>query len=671
MSYLIYLLYRALSEAISLLPLPAVFLLGRALGLIAYYVTPRYRRLVMANLSIAFDGEKSRAELRAIAREHFGVLGANLLSAYKLATMSTADIDARVTIENMEALHRAAAPGKGAIPVLAHLGNWELLAQLGPHYPPTGGFGTIYQPLGNSHIDQHLKAVRARLGLVPFDRRRGFADPIKFLRGGAIMSVLVDQHAGDGGIWTPFFGRLASTSPLAATLSLRTGAPLVPMAVYTAGCARWRVVISDPIPRDTTDPDVLTAQINLALEKEIRASPADWFWVHNRWKTPRPEFLLAHYKRGVTLPPGFAPSALKPFRILIRSTNWLGDAVMSAPAVRAIKAGRPDAHITILAPARIADFWKTVPEVDGIIPIEASDTLFSVARKIRGRFDVAFVFPNSVRAGLEVLLAGIPRRIGYARPWRGRAINAIVPDPEAGPIVHQVHHYLAMARYAGANITGALRTPAPSVPPPTGPIRLGLVPGAEYGPAKRWLPESFAGVARSVREQTGAQWRIFGVENDRPVADQIAALLEGQCENLAGKTTLAQLIEHLRECRLLLTNDTGAMHLAAHLGVPLIAIFGSTEPLLTGPLGPSIRVLRHHTVCSPCFLRECPLDLRCMKSLSVEEVTSTLLQELSLPVTSAGTPSPASAPHTPSPAPDPSPSTSRFHSPTTHPPPAD
>jgi lipopolysaccharide heptosyltransferase II len=300
---------------------------------------------------------------------------------------------------------------------------------------------------------------------------------------------------------------------------------------------------------------------------------------------------------------------------------------MSAPAVRAIKAGRPDARVTILTPAKLVDFWKTMAEVDEVLPILPDEGLVAVVRKIRRRFDVAFVFPNSVRTGLEVYLAGIPRRIGYRRPWRGPSINAIVPDPKPGVMVHEVHHYLAMARYAGADIEQSLAHP-PASRSRAGPLRLGLVPGAEYGPAKRWLPESFATVAGRISEQPGAQWRIFGIDADRPVADLIASRLNGQCENLVGQTTLAQLIERLRECRLILTNDTGAMHLAAHVGVPVVAIFGSTEDRLTGPLGPGSHVLRHHVPCSPCFLRDCPLDLRCMNAVTVEEVTAVVLEEL-------------------------------------------
>ncbi len=187
-----------------------------------------------------------------------------------------------------------------------------------------------------------------------------------------------------------------------------------------------------------------------------------------------------------------------------------------------------------------------------------------------------------------------------------------------------------MARHAGALVTPALLDPPPLSRPAgqNSPPILGLVPGAEYGPAKRWMPESFVAVARLLGERTPVQWRIFGVASDRPVADLVAAGLDGQCENLAGQTTLAQFIDRLRECRLLLTNDTGAMHLAAHLGVPVLAIFGSTEERLTGPLGPASRVLRHHVACSPCFLRDCPFDFRCMHAVTVDEAAAAIVEEL-------------------------------------------
>jgi heptosyltransferase-2 len=160
------------------------------------------------------------------------------------------------------------------------------------------------------------------------------------------------------------------------------------------------------------------------------------------------------------------------------------------------------------------------------------------------------------------------------------------------------------------------------------PVKIGLCPGAEYGPAKRWLPQRFAEAAEKISAQSSVQWVLFGTPRDATVGDQIAAALGDHCVNRIGQTTLDQLIDELRECRLLLTNDTGTMHLAALLHIPVAAIFGSTEPRLTGPRGDDHVILRHHVECSPCFLRECPIDFRCMKAVSVEEVANAVFSIL-------------------------------------------
>src|SRR4029434_1371345 len=186
--------------------------------------------------------------------------------------------------------------------------------------------------------------------------------------------------------WCPFFGRLASTSSLAAMLALRTGAVLIPGAVHSAGPGRWRLVTDPSVEVIERDTDKVTAQLNVVLEAQIRRQPADWFWVHNRWKTPRPNFLLANYKRGI------AGTATKPFRIVIRSTHWLCDAVMTIPAVRAFKRGRPDAHVAVLTPAKLADLWKSVDDVDEVISIEGGEGVFAAASKLRGKSECACVW---------------------------------------------------------------------------------------------------------------------------------------------------------------------------------------------------------------------------------------------------------------------------------------
>ncbi|MDQ6655841.1 MAG: lipopolysaccharide heptosyltransferase II, partial [Verrucomicrobiota bacterium] len=430
--------------------------------------------------------------------------------------------------------------------------------------------------------------------------------------------------------WTPFFGRLASTTPLPALLARRTGAAVIGAAIYTAGAGRWRMVFARRIDAPGDSVAAITAKTNTVIEDQIRAAPEDWFWVHNRWKTPKPNFLLSNYKRGVYLPPADSAKPLQPFRILLRGSNWLGDSIISAPAVRAIKGGRPDAHVTVAAPAKLAAVWKLIPEVDAVVALPEASPL-AIARLLRRQceFDVAVVFPNSLRVALELWFAGIPRRVGYRGHYRAWLLNDVVPDRARNrPIEHQVQHYLHIARHLGATADLVFSATEPPRRRRESPTKIGLCAGAEYGPAKRWLPERFAEVASAVSAEHAVEWRLFGTAADAEIGRTIAASLAEKCLNRIGLTNLDELIAELRECRLLLTNDTGTMHLATLLGVPVVAIFGSTENRLTGPLGEGNLVVRHHVECSPCFLRECPIDFRCMKAVTSEEVIAAILAQL-------------------------------------------
>ena len=631
LDFSIYLLYRAGSAIVNALPLRALFIFGEGLGVCAWILLGKYRRLAFQNLTIAFGQEKSERELRAIARQSFRRLGSNLLCSIKLGVMPLKKIAEHVDVENADVTHRELRAGRPVVLVLSHLGNWELIAQFIPSLVGYVRNGTVYQKLGNRFIDAHVQKLRSRAGVELFDRREGFHKAFQMLRGGGLIGILSDQHAGDQGIWAPFFGRLASTSPLPALLAKRTGAALIGTTVYTVGCAQWRMVFTPRFDAPDDSAPALTAKVNEIIAQQIRHAPEDWFWVHNRWKTPRPKFLLTRYKRGVYLPPEISPPDLQRFRILIRAPNWLGDGVITIPAVRAIKNGRPDAHITIAAGEKIAAIWKLVPEVDEVLSL-TNRSLFGTVAAIRKqrRFDVAVLFPNSLRVALEVWLAGIPRRAGYRGHSRSWLLDQIVPERKRpGPLEHQVHRYLEFARELGAS-PKATRIDMVSRPQPAtqGETKIGLCAGADYGPAKRWLPDRFAEAAAAVAAQTSVQWILFGTSADTEIGRIIETGLGENCVNRIGQTTLDELISELRGCRLLLTNDTGTMHLATLLGIPVIAIFGSTEPRLTGPLGARDRVIRHQVECSPCFLRQCPIDFRCMKAVAVNEVVTAVLAAL-------------------------------------------
>jgi heptosyltransferase II len=636
----LYVLYRAGSVLIAALPLSALFVLGQIAGFCAWIILPGYRHLALRNAGIALGNEKSPRELRRLVRRHFPLLGANLLCSIKLGMIPLDKIERRIEIENLDIVHRYLRAGRPVVLILSHLGNWELCAQILPKFIGYVRNSTIYQRLGNRFIDEHVRKLRGRAGVEMFDRKEGFRKALQLLRDGGAIGILSDQHAGDQGLWVPFFGRLASTSPLPALLAKRTDAALVGVAFYTDGTARWRIVVTPALETKHDSVESLTAKLNELILAQIRRAPEDWFWVHNRWKTPRPNFLLSRYKRGVYLPSQMSPQQLKPFRILIRASNWLGDSVISVPAVRAIKRGRPDAHLTIAAPARLSPIWKLIPEVDEIISL-TSDSLLATVQSIRQQatFDVAVLFPNSLRVALEVWLSGIPRRVGYRGHFRAWLLNQMVREPKkSGPPEHQALHYLRMAEDLGADVQldGSLSSETLNVEIPAAhqpstinhQVSIGLCPGADYGPAKRWLPERFAEAAAAIAAERQVQWVLLGTSKDAVAGEIISKALNYDCVNKIGRTTLEQLIDELRTCRLLLTNDTGTMHLASLLGIPTVAIFGSTEPRLTGPVGNGHIILRHQVECSPCFLRECPIDFRCMKAVSVKEVVDAVLSML-------------------------------------------
>jgi heptosyltransferase II len=624
--------YRVVS-ILRLFPLSVCFFIGQLLGLIVWMALPKYRRLARKNIAYAFLDRYSDFQVSLLVLKHFITAGANFLSALKIPALSEVQIRACSSMENGELIQSCTETGRGIVVAISHIGNWELFAQLSFFLPdvPTGA---VYQPLRNRWIDNLVNRDRCRRGLVLFNRKKGFAAPAAMLRQGGVVGVLVDQHAGDGGIWTPFFRRLASTSPLAATLACRTGAIVLPMAIFTDGFARWKISVRHPISYQPDNSNQLTADINRVLESQIQESPKDWFWVHDRWKVPNPDFLLFQKKRGTYLPKG-TKEHLHPFRILVRSSNWLGDATMSIPAVQAIKQGRVDARISVLVSEKLAALWYTVDEVDEVVLISKEESLWSIADKLRGCFEVAILFPNSCRCALEVFLAGIPRRVGYQGHYRSWLLNQIIETPKqrVGAIPkHHSEHYLHMAKVLGAppHQPSSLNLPFPlsRLIAPT----LGLCPGAAYGSAKCWPTDRFREVIKEVFEKTGYPWKVLGTAKDVSIVQKIVAgLPKGVVLNYVGKTDLAMLISELLSIRLLLTNDTGTMHLAALLGVPVVAIFGSTEPLLTSPLGSKHCVLRQHVECSPCFLQRCPTDFRCMRAISTRQVKEAVLKILKHP----------------------------------------
>ena len=323
---------------------------------------------------------------------------------------------------------------------------------------------------------------------------------------------------------------------------------------------------------------------------------------------------------------------------MVRAPNWLGDAVMSLPAVRSIREIFAHARVTVVARPSVAEFYARETSVDEVIPYPArglaAKRAFAAGLRPH-RFDCAILLQNAFDAALISWMAGIPERIGYNRDARRLLLTRAIEVPEPGEIPrHERFYYLELLRRAGLMEhfpgTAAIRLDGIQAAREAGLRRLsalgitgsviGISPGAAYGNAKRWLPERFAGTA----QKFSGPVLVFGSSAERGLCDRVAADTGGR--NLAGETTLSEFIELASVCRLFLTNDSGAMHVASALGVPTVAVFGATDDTTTGPTGPSARIVRAHAECSPCLLRECPIDHRCMTRVTTDLVAGAALQ---------------------------------------------
>ena len=326
-------------------------------------------------------------------------------------------------------------------------------------------------------------------------------------------------------------------------------------------------------------------------------------------------------------------------RVLIRSANWVGDAVMSLPAVASVCLGVPRAEVTILAKPWVGDLFSSFPGVHRVIPYLSPGVhggikgRWRLAQELKkGRFDLALHLPNSFDSALLSFMAGIPRRAGYQTDGRGILLTHRVPVDGKVKREHQVEYYLHLIRSLGLRTAEGI----PSFQVPRDRILeadavlksagigeepfVGLSPGSQYGSAKEWFPERFGELGRLILSKLGGRLLILGSAGDRATAAPILRTAGPKAVDLTGKTTLGQAMAIIARCRVFITNDSGLMHVAAALGVPLVAIFGSTDPSRTGPLGTTSWVIYKALTCAPCLKTQCPRNRECMEAITVEEV---------------------------------------------------
>ena len=332
-------------------------------------------------------------------------------------------------------------------------------------------------------------------------------------------------------------------------------------------------------------------------------------------------------------------------RILVRATNWVGDAVMTLPALEAVRENFPHSTITVLARPWVAPLVESHPAVDKVMvfnksrgyPWDVKETL-SMAGQIRQQgFDMAVLFQNAFEAAFLAYLGGVKYRVGYDTQARGLLLShAVKKNPEITG-KHQVEYYLGILRAMGWEAESrdpVIHVAQRDMDSARGLLAsngineddtlLGLSPGAIYGPAKRWPGERFAVIGDRAVRHWGAKILIFGSRGEQDVCRGVARAMEEESLDLSGKVSLGEALALVRQCRFFVTNDSGLMHVAAGLNVPLVAVFGSTDAVATGPRGRYSRVVQHSVDCAPCLKKECPDDFRCMLDIGADEVWRTL-----------------------------------------------
>jgi heptosyltransferase-2 len=331
-------------------------------------------------------------------------------------------------------------------------------------------------------------------------------------------------------------------------------------------------------------------------------------------------------------------------KILIRATNWVGDAIMALPALRAVRSQFPEAEITILARPYVAAIYMNQQVCDRTMFVEETGDIVSELRA--QKFDVALLFQNAFGAAWFAWRAGIPQRIGYARDGRSLLLTKAVPVPKPGEIpLHEQYYYLELLRRAGwldslpnesfirLNVPEENRERAAEFLLSAGVrpdgFRIAIGAGASYGSAKCWPPDRFAELANRLQAQAPADVILFGTPAEAAVSSAIAAGMHRPPIDLTGKTAISDLPALLSQCHLFIGNDSGAMHVAAAVGLPVVAVFGPTDPFGTSPVTRRCSIVQEKPYCSPCFLRRCPTDHRCMTRVTPDAVEAAARQWIS------------------------------------------
>lgn len=337
-----------------------------------------------------------------------------------------------------------------------------------------------------------------------------------------------------------------------------------------------------------------------------------------------------------------------PKNILIRMPNWLGDLVMATPIIQDVRHRWPEAYITAMCQSHVGALLEHDPHLTEIYRfkkpsgwIHRSQHMDMIETLRRGEYDLGILLTNSFSSAWWFWRGHVSNRIGFSGNLRSFLLDKAVPFPANKEKQHLVITYKALLEPLGIPISSTSPTLYVSAEEkknaqerleadgfrPHEHILVGINPGAAYGSAKCWLPDRFHLLTERLLEDPRMMTVYFGDSSGAPLVNEICKGFDERVINFAGRTTIRELMALIQSCAVMLTNDSGPMHIAAALKTPLVALFGSTSDIKTGPYGGGI-VIHKHVECSPCYKRVCPIDFRCMKQIEVDEVYQAIQRQI-------------------------------------------
>lgn len=590
------LLLKTLGWLLAHTPEPLLRLLAAAIGDALYFGLPRRRRLALSNLDHAFP-ERSSSWQRATARTSFRRLIETGLLSLAAPFLSESRLRSIISVSPamLAAYTRHQREPAATLICSPHIAYWEVQTAQPLVVPgPFPEFGIIFRPLDNPTANAFVVKSRERFGMKLLSRKEGFAEALKILRRKGFVGVLFDQNAGLQGALTTLFGRVCSTTELPGLMAEKFSARVY--GIYPRRRSFWRVEVDCTLVDHDNTTTGVTLALNRWLETLLTSDDnlcASWLWSHDRWRNqdmPGKRFHLAAKRDllAADLAARSLPALPRRTRLFIRLPNWLGDVVMALPLLRALRTSRPDAEITLFAAPALLSLLRDSAVADHLEPLPPRGLgYFLHFWRLRSRYpDVYLLFTNSFRGDLEAWLSGSPQRFGLIRPGRARPLLTHAYRPPAD-FDERTHHQLALwenfLRHFGLTAhpdrtplrLSALRSQSPA-------SALALIPGSENTPAKRWPVAYWRALITGLPHES---FVLFGTARDATITAEIAAGFDPtRVTDLAGRTDLPSYVNHLCASRLLVTNDTGGMHLANALGVPLVALFGPTNPIRTGPV---------------------------------------------------------------------------------------